>query len=193
MGQWEKNDKAKSCHLEVDTKQWKISLVSTKEISSFPINMKHFFLFVDYNIIERGKKIFFSSFALRGSALWHLCHFFFLDIWHTAFNPKTQFSTPRSQRDSQWCGIWAQTALVWSLFVVPALLNHVSFPKLLPGAFAPSLPGSARSTSVPFPHMHPSVIYICCRAGSCKCLLLMFISVYWLLLSPHVILVVFYP
>lgn len=52
----------------------------TKQSFSFPVNMKYFILFVDYNIIERRKKIFFSSFALRGSALWHLCHFSFLDI-----------------------------------------------------------------------------------------------------------------
>lgn len=98
--QWEKNDKAKTCHLEVDTKQWKISLESTKQNSSFPINMKHFILFVGYNIIERRKKIFFSSFDLRGSVLWHLCHFSFLDVWHTTLILKLNFQL---QEDKGTC------------------------------------------------------------------------------------------
>lgn len=177
----------------MNTEQWEICLERTFQSSSFLTNMKHFILFVDYNTTERSKKNLFFLFCPQRVSFMAFVPLFLPGCLTHHINPKARFSTPRSQRDSEWCGIWAQSALVRRLFVVPAFLNHVGFPRLLPGAFAPSLPASVRITSVPFPHTQPSVIYIRCRAGSCKCLLLMFIFVYWLLLSPQVILLFFYP
>lgn len=57
----------------------------------FPHKHEAFYSICRLQYHREEKKIFFSSFALRGSALLHLCHFSFLDVWHTTLILKLDF------------------------------------------------------------------------------------------------------